>query len=140
MNRNQLCILLAAVCLALLPACSGGEPDLPALRAECPSNLDQLRMAEMAYHAEWNSFTSAPKHPRPVPDAQQAEWGTGKTPFWNLGWAPDSKKVRGVYWVEATAGGFEAFCEIDADGNGDPARYKATLEGRATLETLNSTY
>ena len=40
-----------------------------AKRAELPTNLDGLRTAEKAYHAEWDAFTTAAATPTTTANA-----------------------------------------------------------------------
>ena len=44
---------------------------LRAKRAELPTNLDGVRTSEKAYHAEWDTFTSAGPSPAATPGRPQ---------------------------------------------------------------------
>jgi hypothetical protein len=88
-------------------------------RAECASNVDGIRTAEMGYDAAFVEFIAISRHPREVPDADLVVWETGNEGFEKLGWRPDGP-VRGVYWVELTDDGTDfrvhGLCDVDGDG------------------------
>ena len=107
---------------------------LRAKRAELPSNLDGIRTAEKAYHAEWDMFTAAAATPTNLPGRTAADFtGGGYAAFDLLGWVADGK-VRGQYSAAATvqgAGGFTtddftATATADIDGEGANSVYTAT--------------
>jgi hypothetical protein len=108
-------------------------------RAEGATNLDAIRTAERAYHAEWDSYTSCTATPREVPGRKPTAFsGGGMTSFHNLGWAADGE-VLCRYTVDAVNSAawrndrFTARAECDVDGDGDYAIYEATQDRRATL-------
>ena len=120
---------------------------LRAKRSEAPTNLDGIRTAEKAYHAEWDVFTNCDwtfpgtpgRDPRPFD-------GGGITAFQNLGWTAYGN-VRCRYRViNATSSGdwdgddFEAYAECDIDGDGNYAVYTATSQSRPTMVTSNNVY
>ena len=56
----ELMIVVAIIgILAAIAIPSFVQMQLKARRAELPANLDGLRTAEVAYHAEWDAFTSS---------------------------------------------------------------------------------
>ena len=111
-------------------------------RAEIPSNLDGLRTAEKAYHAERDSFTTAAATPG---RAQINFSGGGFSAFQNLGWVADGK-VRGQYSVVATPGSssqtddFTATGVADVDGDGTNSQYEANRAEKASMLSSNNVY
>lgn len=99
---------------------------MKAKRAEVPGNVDGIKVAEMAYDAafdeyvpagsESDAYDSVSREPRPWEGG--ADWE-------KIGWSPDGP-IRGAYWVETTATGFEVHGVIDVDGDGAYAHYVAT--------------
>ena len=119
---------------------------LRAKRAELPTNVDAIRTAEKAYHAEWDAFTSAAATPSTAPNRQQVEFtGGGFTSFENLGWTADGK-VRGQYVTtlsNATAAADDDFTTVgisDVDGDGGNAQYNCNRAEKATMVTSNNVY
>ncbi len=131
------------VALTLFAGCTAAENfnemQKRAKRSECPSNLDAIRTAEKAYHAEWDVFTSAGRHPRPVPTKDAVAWAEGNPAFYALGWTPPGE-VRGVYWVEATEDAFKGYCVLDVDGDGVESRYEVNRAEKASMVTSNDVY
>lgn len=121
---------------------------LRAKRAELPSNLDGIRTAEKAYHAEWDSFTQAAFTPAATPNgrAQTVFTGTGYLQFDNLGWIADGL-VRGTYSVgNVTTGSFAqdnftATAQADVDGDGtNLSEYNCNRAEKAQMISLNNIY
>ena len=129
---------------------------LRAMRSEAPTNLEQIREAELAYQAEWGSFTSAGPTPATTP-------GRGRVDFeprqaWVLlGWLPqpghhsDSSlfqdaRVRGKYQVTRIAGtspetdDFQARAVIDADGDATEASYSCNRADPPVMESAADVY
>ena len=117
---------------------------LRAKRAELPTNLDGIRTAEKAYHAEWDSFTSA----GPSPAAAPARAPVTFTPIadWsNLGWTADGK-VRGQYQVTAVAGtssqtdNFNGSAVADVDGDSTNSSYTCNRGIKSKMRSANNIY
>ena len=94
-------------------------------RAEIPTNVDGIRTAEQAYHAEWDSYTTAWFTPADLPGRQRAVFDSTYIDMWRLlGWAPDGT-VYAMYEVDTVGGGdadgdsffANAYGDIDGDGN-----------------------
>lgn len=109
------------------------------------SNLDGIRTAEKAYHAEWDAFTSAPWTPRQLPKTEVPFAGGGYRNFDNLGWVTDGETPC-RFMAEARNGAssqtddFLLKAECDADGDGVPARYEANRAERARTLTPSDVY
>ena len=119
-----------------------------AKRAELPTNLDGLRTAEKAYHAEWDAFTTAAATPASPNGRHPTEFaGGGKDAFDLLGWNADGK-VRGSYEVVAVAPGsggsasddFTATATADVDGDGTNSSYECNRAEKASMTSVNSDY
>jgi hypothetical protein len=119
---------------------------LRAKRSEAPTNLDAIRTAEKAYHAEWDEYLSVPACPASEPGREPVEFAGACTDEWNqLGWLPYTT-VRCRYEVVAFNSGdwatsdFEATAECDIDGDGVYALYRASNSERSTMVTGNNVY
>jgi len=121
---------------------------LRAKRSELPTNLDAVRTAEKAYHAEWDTFTQCAATPTAAaPGRTPVDFSAGgKASFENLGWVADGK-VRGAYWVsdvDATgdieADEFTAHAIGDIDGDATPSHYYATAFVKSYMDTANNVY
>ena len=121
---------------------------LRAKRAELPSNLDGIRTAQKAYHAEWDSFTTCADTPGTVQRAQVDFLAAGATgdPFQLLGWVADGK-VRGSYATTNTASGgsaadddFTAVGRSDVDGDGVEASYACNRAEKSSMVSANDVY
>jgi type IV pilus assembly protein PilA len=115
-------------------------------RAELPSNLDGIRTAEKAYHAEWDQFTTAAQTPSGTPGRDQVNFAAGGlTAFQNLGWTADGK-VRGRYSTTAVVGtnsaadDFNATAISDVDGDNANSQYNCNRAEKATMITSNNVY
>jgi len=83
--------------------------------------LEGIRVAELAYRAEFGTFTSCPPTPPLVPAGDTAPFdGPGRRAFEILGWTTD-RPVSCSYAVLANRHEFAATAECDADGDGDHA-------------------
>ncbi len=119
---------------------------LRAKRAELPSNLDGIRTAEKAYHAEWDTFTQAAATPAsPSGRSQVAFTGAGYTQFDNLGWVADGL-VRGSYLVTDIQSAnfandnFTATANADVDGDGVLSGYVCNRAEKAQMTSANNVY
>mgnify|MGYP002636207268 CR=1 FL=1 len=118
---------------------------LRAKRSELPSNLDGIRTAEKAYHAEWDSFTAAPATPAAIPGRTPVTFTAGGyTQFDLLGWVADGK-VRGQYVVTATAGNFQtdnfiSTATADIDGDSTNSSYTCNRAEKASMTSNNNVY
>ncbi len=115
-------------------------------RAELPTNLDGVRTAEKAYHAEWDAFTTAAATPAASPTRAQVNFSAGGlTAFQNLGWVADGK-VRGQYNVVAAPGAsfqtddFTATSLGDVDGDSVNSRYECNRAEKASMLSSNNVY
>ena len=154
MNRKgftliELMIVVAIIgILAAIAIPSFLAMQLRAKRSELPTNLDAIRTAEKAYHAEWDSYTACLATPGTgLPGRIATTFATGGlTNFQNLGWVADGR-VRGHYFVDgiSTSGDIEqdqftAHAMSDIDGDGTAAHYTATATLKATMDTPNNVY
>ncbi|MCK6527185.1 hypothetical protein L6R50_06345 [Myxococcota bacterium] len=120
---------------------------LRAKRSELPTNLDSIRVAEMAYYAEWDTYLPCggpPPDPASLRTQPRAWEEDAAAPcFRDLGWSA-AGPVRGVYWVEVTQPGkdgvFTAYATADLDGDGEAAVYSATAGERAVRVTEDSVF
>jgi len=156
-------LLFLGIALALL--CCGAVPvigvvaaiavpnflamQLRAKRAEAPTNVDGMRTAEKAYHAEWDAFTSVAVCPPFEPGRTAVMW----EPSWAcydqfsvLGWLPDGP-TRCQYLIEANNESsssvghdfvIESFCDVDGDGTF--TTYMANRAQKATMTSPNNQY
>ena len=133
-------------------------------RSELPSNLDGIRTAEIAYHTEWDVFTTCVLTPAVQPHKEAVAFGNtyGDGSTWDLvGWLPDGF-VRGQYQVLASNGvfatglgdegsivdGLEDDPDVkftatglgDIDGDNDNSRFVATNKLKPLMMTPNSAY
>jgi type IV pilus assembly protein PilA len=119
---------------------------LRAKRSELPTNLDAIRTAEKAYHAEWDGFTSASNTPSAAVGRSQVDFtGGGYLSFENLGWTADGK-VRGQYNTiqsNASSAATDDFTSIglsDVDGDGANAQYNCNRAEKSNMVTSNNVY
>lgn len=116
-----------------------------AKRAEGPSNLNGIRTAEFAYHAQHGEFRSAGTCPLVLPGRQQAAWeGDCADAFWTLGWAADGA-VRCQYTAVAIPGenekaDFMLTARCDADGDGAESVFEASRSSPAKRVTPEEIY
>ncbi len=140
-------LCLGALALLSVACCGFGETQKRAKRSEAPTNLDGIRTAEKAYHAEWDVYTTCDWTPASIPGKDPKPFtGGGESAFENLGWIADGN-VRCRYRVtNVTVGSgptpdtFEAEAECDIDGNGEVSRYRATHDMKSMMETQNNVY
>lgn len=119
---------------------------LRAKRSEAPMYLDAIRVAELAYRAEFDHFVATPYCPSSEPGRTLDDWtGDCTDTFDDLGWSPGGQ-VRCRYRVTVTGvpgtlgEGFEAVGECDIDGDGTYSVYRATDQTKTWLETSNNIY
>jgi len=119
---------------------------LRAKRSELPTNLDAIRTAEKAYHAEWDAFTSASDTPATLPGRSQVDFTAGGyLSFENLGWVADGK-VRGQYNTtqsnasSAAADDFTSIGLADVDGDTATSQYNCNRAEKSTMVTSNNVY
>ncbi len=103
----ELMIVVAIIgILAAIAIPSFVQMQLKARRAELPANLDGLRTAEVAYHAEWDAFTSSGGYCpafQSLGRTQQDFTCTNLPQFQMIGWTPDGKVYGGYVVVSANA-------------------------------------
>ena len=115
-----------------------------AKRAELPTNVDGIRTAQKAYHAEWDKFTSATAAPTGTPLRTQ-EIFTPTIQWALLGWQADGK-VRGKYQTTASnqassqSDDFLASGHGDVDGDSTPSLYTANRALKSKMDTANNVY
>ena len=116
------------------------QQNLREMRNECPTNIDAIKMAQIAYDAAFDTFVEINAYtPRSRPGKDAVAWQAG-TRFDTLGWAPDGK-VRGVYKVTSrgrTDFLVEAMCDVDGDGT--PSYFTATKSVNTTRVTPEHLY
>ena len=119
---------------------------LRAKRSELPTNLDAIRTAEKAYHAEWDTYTACGVAPSAQPTRQAVPFNTGAVnAFSQMGWAADGN-VRGQYSVTITTSGnlaldnFEGVATGNIDGNDDISRYSCTKDLKPNMTSDNNVY
>lgn len=119
---------------------------LRAKRSEAPTNLDAIRVAEKAYHAEWDEYLSVPLCPAMEPGREPMAFeGSCRDDWAELGWWPDGL-TRCRYQVVAfnsddwASSDFEATAECDIDGDGNYALYRASKDERSMMVTDNFVY
>ncbi len=103
-----------------------------AKRAEVPSNVDAIRVAELSYHAAHDTFVAEGSwYPQALglgSDKELKAWPAADSAggFSTIGWVPHGE-VRGAYSIpvgdETT---FEVQGACDVDGDGDSALYWCT--------------
>jgi hypothetical protein len=124
---------------------------LRAKRAEMPMNVDAIRTAEKAYHAEWDAFTTVQTCPPEWVGLGTAQIGWDYSwdcysGFENLGWTPDGM-TRCRYGVvalndptSAANDDFEITAECDIDGDGLHSVYMANRASKAWMVSPNNYY
>jgi type IV pilus assembly protein PilA len=152
MNRKgftliELMIVVAIIgILAAIAIPSFLAMQLRAKRSELPTNLDAIRTAEKAYHAEWDAFTDCILTPATVSRDPQVFTGSGLTAFQNLGWTADGN-VRGQYAVTLSATGsgpaddsFQGHAYSNIDGAGGLSHYYCTQAQKPKMLSQNNVY
>jgi len=110
------------------------------------AQVDAIRQAEKAYHAEWGAFLSALPTPEHVPKGDTVPFdGPGLSAFQQLGWAPVSTRCRFRVYAPRSEGAisadaFEVTADCDLDGDGRRSRYTATDSERARRTTPQGEY
>ena len=99
-------------------------------------HVDDIRAAELTYMAAFETFVFQPEpYPRAIealdPNPVSFQWGSA---FDDLGWAPEGD-VAATFQVLPEGDGFRVIGTIDADGDGEPARFVATRDRAAVRET-----
>ncbi len=120
---------------------------LRAKRSELPTNLDAIRTAEKAYHAEWDIYTACPATPTNASGRQPTDFtSAGLDEFQNLGWVADGR-VRGSYVVDNLSTGgdidtdnFQAHAFGDIDGDGSNTHYRCDAAVKPDMLTANNVY
>ncbi len=145
--KSNRTLLVVIIVLLLLILCGGAVPTMGILaaiaipnfvvyqqrakRAEVPPYVNGIRVAQIAYHAAFDTYLeipgAVPVDPLMV-GSQLNDWPSG-TGFDELGWMPDGQ-VRGTYWVVVLEDGsdFEVHGVCDVDSDGQQAHYVATRE------------
>jgi hypothetical protein len=106
------------------------QVQLRSARGELLHMVDGLRVAEIGYHRKHGNYLAVPAHPG-APPGEAAPWV-----------APDGlvvddalPVVHGRYTIDLVKGGFRVIGEVDADGDGAPARAVATEDEAAKRES-----
>ena len=110
------------------------------------ADVNGIRTAEKAYHAEWDAFTSTPTCPGGLPGPDSRPFaGDCATAWYNLGWVPDGD-TKCQFRVQAKAGAsysdddFDDWAECDLDGDGKRSIIHANRAEKATLVTPADVY
>jgi len=152
MNRKgftliELMIVVAIIgILAAIAIPSFLAMQLRAKRSELPTNLDAIRTAEKAYHAEWDQYLSVPLCPAAEPRREPIDLeGACATDWAELGWSPDGIGLCRYQVVAFNSGDwatsdFEATAECDIDGDGNYALFRASKDERSAMVTGNNVY
>ena len=118
-----------------------GSMNKKSLRAEVPTNVEAIRLAEIEYHGAFESYVSAaaaPRDPLHV-DSKAVPW-EATAGFDKLSWAPEQSEVRGSYSVNAKTDGFTVTGVCDVDDDQSQARYSATKDEEAHALTDASVF
>lgn len=114
---------------------------LRAKRAELPVNLEGIKVAELAYDAEFDRFLATAATPSLMPDGVPAAWPEDGGAFDDLGWRPDGL-VRGQYNVNVTgdATDFTGTAQSDCDGDGHYAELRLSKDSELVQVTADDVY
>lgn len=119
------------------------EMSQKAALASVLADVDAIRAAELAWLTDHGVALALPPHPRAVEalGKEPVAW-PDSSPWAPLGWRPEGDRTRATYWVEATpdGAGFTVWGAVDADADGNPARFKATRDAPAMKETPDTVY
>ncbi|MCP4804209.1 MAG: hypothetical protein GY913_14810 [Proteobacteria bacterium] len=125
-----------------------------ALRNEAYSNVEGIRIAQLAYHATFDTYVACPPTPRAVAELDRTAvdfpWDVGDDPramCWAmLGWVPDGQ-VRGTYSVEVhfdpdhpETEDFVVNGWIDIDADGEAAHVQASRDDKVHATTDDDVY
>jgi len=111
---------------------------LKAKRAELPTNVESIKLAEVGFETAHEYYLNATAHPRETPDKNAVAWTTDNEGFEGIGWRADSD-VRGVYEVvDASNTEFTVQGVADCDGDGLIVMYTANQTTAATLRDGDS--
>jgi hypothetical protein len=142
LDRNKWIILIVVVVVLLIGlgtlfAGAGGS----ALRDEVPENVDLIRLAEIEYEGAFEEFVSADAAPRDplAVDGTPVPWKPSRG-FEKLSWKPQQTEVYGAYSVNARADGFTVLGVCDVDSDREQARFQATKDDKATMQTDESIF
>ncbi len=121
---------------------------LRVMRAEAPSMLDGLRVAEQGHMATDDVYVACAPTPAAIPGVEPVPFdGPGKADFDQVGASVIFDTVRCRYSVRLVnddgtpvEDGFEAIAECDIDGDGVIAVYRATASQGATMVTAADVY
>lgn len=122
----ELLIVVAIIgVLAAIGVPAWNEAQMQSKRAEVPPNVEAIRIAELSYHAAYDTFVPEPSwYPAALTgsetDKTLKEWPAMDAAggFTTLGWAPHGA-VRAAYAVpaaDATTFEVQGLCDMDADG------------------------
>ena len=114
---------------------------LRAKRSELINNSSGIRTAEKAYHAEWDTYTTADRTPGVQPGRTALEFtGPDIEAFEVLGWTADGL-VYGQYSVTAsTTDTFLTMATTDVDGDAVTAIVSSTQVAQPVLRSPNNVY
>jgi hypothetical protein len=117
--------------------CAGVRGPYEVLLAEATADINAIRTAEKAYHAEWDVYTAASVTPPFLPPPEGTPFkGGGLLQFLNLGWTSDPLTVHCQYSVEDVHNGaprdwFVVHGRCDLDGDGELAEIQANPDYKA---------
>ena len=108
-------------------------------RAELPTNLAAIRVAEQAYFHVFDTYTTVVDHPGVATLGPGRNQWTGPPDWVLLGWKPDGG-VRGTYEIDAQTTTFTGIGLCDVDGEGGNAEYRADEVTKPRLMTPSYVY
>lgn len=142
LDRNKWIIIVVVAVVLLIGlgtflAGTGGS----AMRDEVPVNVDLIRLAEIEYESAFEEFVSADAAPRDplAVDATPVAWSPSRG-FEKLSWKPAQAEVYGSYAVNAKADGFTVVGVCDVDADRTQARFHATKDAKAAMQTDESIF
>ena len=139
----ELMIVVAIIgILAMVALPNFRNYQLKTKRSELPSNLKAIKMTEISYQAEFDTFISLTASPRAAAalDSTKTTW-TDNGGFTTIGWEP-SGSVYGLYETSGavTSSTFTGNAESDIDDDNNVAQYRVDQDIEVSLITNNNIY
>jgi prepilin-type N-terminal cleavage/methylation domain-containing protein len=109
---------------------------MKAKTSEAEINLAAIATSEIAYHAEFDTFTACAPDPAVIPSGAPAPWVAANTDFNAIGFSP---KDQNVYFQYEVAGAgvttFTGTATGDVDGDGSQAIFQVDENDPVTYMT-----